>query len=158
MTENQYQAGLKGPLVVHYHYHYYFDAPPPPFLANHRQETLRRVRSDHKQSFRHPYSPHSETESNSSHQSWKRPIKPHLQSTLPSAYRSSHTTSMLKQQKRLDETCPNSAFRTTISDFTLNTPHNPERKESSISSLLPKAPDTSPSTTLPTGLSQGRLD
>lgn len=157
MSEN-YHPTQKGPLVVHYHYHYYFDAPPPPSLNSHREETLRRVRSDHKQSFRHPYSPHSETESNSSHQSWKRSIKPHLQSTLPSAYRSSHNTSMLKQQERLDETCPNSAFRATISDFTLKTPYNPERKERSISSLLPKAPDTSPQTTLLSGLSQGRLD
>lgn len=149
MSDNHYHSGQKGPLVVHYHHHYYFD----PSLPHRREETLRRVRSDHKQSLRHPYSPHSETESNSSHQSWKRSIRPPLQST-PSAYRTSHTTSMLKQPEKLD----NSAFRNTISDFTLKTPYNPERKERSISSLLPKGPDTSPSTALPSGLFQGRMD
>lgn len=157
MAHNHHPA-IKPPLVVHYHYHYYFDAPPPPPLHHHRQEILSRVRSDHKQSFPHPHSPHSDTQSNSSHQSWKRSIRPHLQSTLPSAYRSSHTTSMLNQQEKLDETCPNSAFRATISDFTLKTPYNPERKDRSISSFLPKGPDTSPSTTLQSGVSQGRLD
>jgi hypothetical protein len=121
-------------VVVHYHYHYYFDTPPS--LTEH-PEGLRRVRSDHKDPLQR-YSGNSETESSSSRQSWKRLIKPQLQSTSPTP-RSHESTSYLKPPHPLDKTSPHSFLRTTISDFALYTPRNPERKERSISGKLPVA-------------------